>query len=155
MTVVVMPDFNECVAGRYEYNRNSTSKLDLEGEMHLLSRLTVGEELELENVGRCAALINAYFDSTSSPNVHRLFSTYINGFHAFVRSKNIVDEQQWTAFYHIVSNFFEHVDIHPDIFPLIRDAMMFGRTPPFWYSDKTRIQILTLQCMFDKETICI
>lgn len=154
MTVRVLPDLNTCIVARYEYNLNPKSKRDIRDDMSLLSSLTIGEELELENVGRCASLINLYFDSTPHPEFYSVFDAYVFGFHAFVRSKNIVDEQQWTAFYHIIRHFYTEVDVDPDIFPLIRDAM-FGRTPPFWFTDKTRIQVLTLQCMFDKDMICI
>jgi hypothetical protein len=149
-----MPDMDQLVCEAYALH--TTNPLFHDRIEQTLQSLSIPGKISSENVGRCASLINLYFDlDFPKKRYYEIFQTYVHAFHGFVRTKRIVDEQQWTAFVHILTTVYDYVDVDPDLFPLIRDVMVYERTPPFWNSDKTRIQVLTLQCMFDRETICL
>lgn len=112
------------------------------------------ELLDMDSVGRLASVINYYFDATEDPSFYDIFDVFVDGFEAFLRAKNVVDEQQWRAFYRIVRDFYREADVHVDVFTLVRDAM-YASTPPFWHTPETRAQVLTLQLLFGADVACL
>jgi hypothetical protein len=157
LSFVDMNALNRLIVDAYASRREiNVSESDMQDAMLSLSNeyLKSSNDVETENVGRLASLINAYFESTSNPTYYPIYNAYIESYHMFLRLKRVVDEQQWIAFYHIMKEFHEEVEVNMDIFPMIRDCM-YDNVPSYWRSDKTKVQVLTLQCMIDPYTVCL
>lgn len=144
---------NELVEAHYRFHRHSPDH----GRhlAHSLRALAAAEgPLAGDGVGQCAAVLNLAFD-LGAEVPPGLAKAYVQGFHRFVRERRVVDEQQWRAFFRVAEAGLAPVD--PDLFPLLRDVLVYGPggPPPFWARPETQVQALALKVLLGADTVCL